>query len=568
MNTIDIDSVDVEKQEKHKASRRRTKPKTKRESSMTPEEQKRAWWVLSALMVSMLLSSLDQMIFSTALPTIVGELGGVDHMMWVITAYMVGETVMLPIYGKLGDLIGRKGLFIGALLIFLIGSIFGGIANTMTMLIAGRAIQGIGGGGLMILSQAIIADIIPARERGRYMGWMGGIFGLSAVLGPLLGGWFTEGIGWRWAFWMNLPLGAIAVAIAIYFLRIPTHEKKPFTWDYLGTIFMIIATVSLILVTTWGGSQYEWSDPLIIGLIITTVISAGLLILVELKAADPLIPLSFFTNRNFALTTAAGLVLGITMFGVLGYLPTYMQMVSGISATEAGYMMIPMMVGMMGLSIWSGARIAKTGKYRHFPVIGMVVTLGALALFHTLHTDISLWQIGLYLFILGVGLGFSMQVLILIVQNTLPMDVVGSATAVNNFFRQIGASLGSALVGGIFVGNLSSLMAERLPGAIQQLPPEQQQAMAAQGGLDSNEITPALVHQLPGPVHDAFVSSYNDALTPVFVILMPIVVLALILVSLIKHEKLRDTTISQQPHNSDAVTEPEEPASDSPATKA
>lgn len=337
MNTIDIDSVDVEKQEKHKASRRRTKPKAKRESSMTPEEQKRAWWVLSALMVSMLLSSLDQMIFSTALPTIVGELGGVDHMMWVITAYMVGETVMLPIYGKLGDLIGRKGLFIGALLIFLIGSIFGGIANTMTMLIAGRAIQGIGGGGLMILSQAIIADIIPARERGRYMGWMGGIFGLSAVLGPLLGGWFTEGIGWRWAFWMNLPLGAIAVAIAIYFLRIPTHEKKPFTWDYLGTIFMIIATVSLILVTTWGGSQYEWSDPLIIGLIITTVISAGLLILVELKAADPLIPLSFFTNRNFALTTAAGLVLGITMFGVLGYLPTYMQMVTNPGLGGLGF---------------------------------------------------------------------------------------------------------------------------------------------------------------------------------------------------------------------------------------
>lgn len=471
---------------------------------------------------------------------------------------------MLPIYGELGDIIGRKGLFIGALIIFLIGSIFGGMANTMTMLITGRAIQGIGGGGLMILSQAIIADIIPARERGRYMGWMGGIFGLSAVLGPLLGGWFTEGIGWRWAFWMNLPLGAIAVAIAIYFLRIPTHEKKPFTWDYLGTILMIIATVSLILVTTWGGSQYEWSDPLIIGLIITTVVSAGLLVLVDLKATDPLIPLSFFTNRNFALTTAAGLVLGITMFGVLGYLPTYMQMVSGISATEAGYMMIPM----MGLSIWSGTRIAKTGKYRHFPIIGMLVTLGALALFHTLHTDISLWQIGLYLFILGVGLGFSMQVLVLIVQNTLPMEVVGSVTAVNNFFRQIGASLGSALVGGIFVGNLSSLMAERLPGAIQQLPPEQQQAMAAQGGLDSNEITPALVHQLPGPVHDAFVSSYNDALTPVFVILMPIVILALILVSLIKHEKLRDTTISQQPHNPDAVTEPEEPASDSPATTA
>ncbi|AKS13074.1 MFS transporter [Corynebacterium pseudotuberculosis] len=553
MNTIDADSADINNQKNQKTSLRR--PKAKRESSMTPEEQKRAWWVLSALMVSMLLSSLDQMIFSTALPTIVGELGGVDHMMWVITAYMVGETVMLPIYGKLGDLIGRKGLFIGALIVFLIGSVFGGMAHTMTTLIAGRAIQGIGAGGLMILSQAIIADIIPARERGRYMGWMGGIFGLSAVLGPLLGGWFTEGIGWRWAFWMNLPLGAIAVAIAIYFLRITTLEKKPFTWDYLGTVFMIIATVSLILVTTWGGSQYEWSDPLIIGLIITTIFSAGLLVLVELKATDPLIPLSFFTNRNFALTTAAGLVLGITMFGVLGYLPTYMQMVSGISATEAGYMMIPMMVGMMGLSIWSGTRIAKTGKYRHFPIIGMLVTLGALALFHTLHTSIPLWQIGLYLFTLGVGLGLSMQVLVLIVQNTLPMEVVGSATAVNNFFRQIGASLGAALVGGIFVGNLSSLMAERLPGAIQQLPPEQQQALAGQGGLDSNEITPALVHQLPGPVHDAFVSSYNDALTPVFVILMPLVALALILVSLIKHEKLRDATISRQPSTTEFESE-------------
>lgn len=204
MNTIDADSADISNQKNQKPSLRR--PKAKRESSMTPEEQKRAWWVLSALMVSMLLSSLDQMIFSTALPTIVGELGGVDHMMWVITAYMVGETVMLPIYGKLGDLIGRKGLFIGALIVFLIGSVFGGMAHTMTTLIAGRAIQGIGAGGLMILSQAIIADIIPARERGRYMGWMGGIFGLSTVLGPLLGGWFTEGIGWRWAFWMNLPL--------------------------------------------------------------------------------------------------------------------------------------------------------------------------------------------------------------------------------------------------------------------------------------------------------------------------------------------------------------------------
>lgn len=527
-------------------SHKKAKPKKeKRQSSMTPEQQKRAWWVLAALMVSMLLASLDQMIFSTALPTIVGELGGVDHMMWVITAYMVGETVMLPIYGKAGDLMGRKSLFIGALTVFLAGSVVGGLAQSMTVLIASRAIQGIGAGGLMILSQAIIADIIPARERGRYMGVMGGIFGLSAVLGPLLGGFFTEHADWRWAFWMNIPLGLIAIAIAAIVLQIPKREYPPFKWDYLGTFFMIVATVSLILFTTWGGSQYEWSDPIIIGLIITTIVAAIVLVIVELKVSNPLIPMSFFKNRNFAVTTAAGLVLGITMFGILGYLPTYMQMVKGISATEAGYMMIPMMVGMMGFSIWSGARISKVGTYRSYPIVGMIITLISLFLFHQLNVDMPLWQIGAMLFILGMGLGLAMQVLVLVVQNTMPMEVVGSATAVNNFFRQIGSSLGSALVGGIFVGNLKDEMAANLPPAMSQLSPEQAQAAAT---MDSNDLTPALVHQLPQALRDAIAVSYNDALTPVFIILVPAVIVALILVSAIKHEKLRETSLEMELH--------------------
>lgn len=522
------------------------KKKEKIPSTMTPEQQKRAWWVLSALMVTMLLASLDQMIFSTALPTIVGELGGVDHMMWVITAYMVAETVMLPIFGKAGDQVGRKPLFLGAIGIFLGGSIVGGLADSMAMLIAGRAIQGIGAGGLMILSQAIIADIIPARERGRYMGVMGGIFGLSAVLGPLLGGFFTEHVNWRWAFWMNVPLAIIAIVIAVIFLQIPKRDYPPFTWDYLGTILTVVSTVSLILFCTWGGSEYEWSDPLIIGLIITSMIGAILLVIVESKAKNPLIPLDFFKNRNFALTTAAGLVLGVTMFGILGYLPTYMQMVKQVSATEAGYMMIPMMVGMMGFSIWSGLRIAKTGKYRHFPIIGLIVVLVALGLFHLLRPSIPMWEIAIYLFVLGMGLGLAMQVLVLIVQNTLPMAVVGSATAVNNFFRQIGSSVGSALVGGIFVGNLKDEMAERLPGAVSQLPPEQQQAFAAQGGVDSNSLTPASVEALPGPLHDAVVYAYNDALLPVFTMLIPLVLIALVLVIFVKHEKLRETTLEME----------------------
>lgn len=504
---------------------------------MTPEQQRRAWWVLSALMVAMMLASLDQMIFGTALPTIVGELGGMDHMSWVITAYLLAETVMLPIYGKLGDLIGRKHLFIGALVIFLVGSVIGGLAHTMTLLIAGRAVQGIGAGGLMILSQAIIADIIPARERGRYMGVMGGVFGLSAVLGPLLGGWFTEGIGWRWAFWMNLPLGLLAIAVAWKFIQIPALPKQQVRWDYLGTVFMIVASVSLILFTTWGGSTYEWSDPVIIGLIATCLVAAVVLVFVESRAEDPLIPLQFFRNRNFTLTTLAGLVLGIAMFGVLGYLPTYMQMVSGISATEAGYMMIPMMVGMMGCSIWSGQLVTRTGAYRHFPIIGLIITFGSMFLFHSLTADTPLWKLGAYLFIFGIGLGLTMQILILIVQNTLPLEVVGTATSVNNFFRQIGASIGTALVGGIFVGNLNDLLTERLSAMAAQQPAGQQEIM-----VETNEVTPALVHQMPDALREIFVSSYNDALTPVFVVLMPLVAAAFALVLFIKHEPLRNTT--------------------------
>ncbi|BAU94782.1 major facilitator superfamily permease [Corynebacterium suranareeae] len=521
--------------------RKRRGKKEKTPSSMTPEQQKKVWWVLSALMVAMMMASLDQMIFGTALPTIVGELGGVDHMMWVITAYLLAETIMLPIYGKLGDLVGRKGLFIGALFIFLIGSIIGGLAANMTWLIIGRAVQGIGGGGLMILSQAIIADVVPARERGRYMGVMGGVFGLSAVLGPLLGGWFTEGPGWRWAFWMNIPLGIIAIGVAIYFLDIPKKSVK-FHWDYLGTFFMIVAATCLILFTTWGGSQYEWSDPIIIGLIVATVVAAALLVVVELRAKDPLVPMEFFKNRNFTVTTIAGLILGVAMFGIIGYLPTYLQMVHGISATEAGYMLIPMMVGMMGTSIWTGMRITKTGRYKLFPPIGMVVTFVALIFFAQMNVSTTLWQIGIYLFVLGVGLGLAMQVLVLIVQNTLPTAVVGSATAVNNFFRQIGSSLGSALVGGMFVGNLGTLMGERMPAAMAQLTAEEQAAMATQGGLDSNELTPAIVNQLPTPLHDAFAGAYNDALIPVFYVMMPLIGIALLLLLFVKHEKLRETT--------------------------
>jgi EmrB/QacA subfamily drug resistance transporter len=285
--------------------------------------------VFAGLMVTMLLASLDQMIFSTALPTIVGELNGVNHMLWVTTAYILASTITLPVYGKLGDLIGRKGLFIIAISIFIVGSVIGGLAQDMTWLIAGRAVQGLGGGGLLILAQAIIADVVPARERGKYMGIMGGVFAISSVAGPLLGGRFTDSIGWRWAFWMNIPLGLLAIASAAFFLRLSKNTNRNPSIDVVGISLLAIASTCLVLMTTWGGSTYDWNSPVIIGLIAGTVVAGGLFVLVERRAAEPVMPLHLFKQRNFNLTTITGLIIGIAMFGALAYLVDFRTLGAG-----------------------------------------------------------------------------------------------------------------------------------------------------------------------------------------------------------------------------------------------
>lgn len=477
------------------------------------------------LMTAMLLSSLDQTIFSTALPTIVGELNGVDHMLWVTTAYILASTIMLPVYGKLGDLIGRKGLLIGAIGIFIFGSIVGGLAKDMTWLIIGRTIQGLGGGGLMILAQATIADVIPARERGKYMGIMGGVFALSAVAGPLLGGWFTEGIGWRWAFWMNIPLGLLAIASAAFFLRLPkvVNEKRP-KLDVLGMLLLAIASTSIVLITTWGGTTYDWNSNIIIGLIIAGIVSAASFILVEHRAAEPIMPLHLFKKRNFLLTTGAGLIIGIAMFGALAYIPTYLQMSTGVGATKAGFMMIPMMLGLLVSSIVSGKLVTQTGKYKWYPVVGTSIVAVALVLLSTMTPDLPIWVLCSYLAILGVGLGLGMQILVLVVQNTFPLREVGTATAGNNYFRQIGASFGAAIVGSLFTSRLTMLLGERLPSA---------------AASHSNSFTPQLVQQLPPAVRDTIILAYNDALTPVFLYMVPLVVVAVVLLVFIKEVPLR-----------------------------
>ncbi|WP_072691114.1 MDR family MFS transporter [Rhodococcus marinonascens] len=504
----------------------------------SPESKRNILLVFAGLMVTMLLASLDQMIFATALPTIVGELNGVDHMLWVTTAYILASTVMLPIYGKVGDLIGRKGLFIGAISIFILGSIIGGLSQDMTWLIAGRTVQGLGGGGLMILSQAIIADVVPARERGRYMGVLGGVFALSSVAGPLLGGWFTEGIGWRWAFWMNVPLGLLAIASAFAFLHLPSTPRSKVRLDLAGMALLGIASTCLVLLTTWGGTTYAWDSAIIVSLIAGTIVAAVSFIVVERRAAEPIMPLHLFADRNFNLVTIAGLITGIAMFGAMAYMPTYLQMVTGANATDAGLLMIPLMAALLVASIASGQVVSRTGRYKALPILGTILVAVSLVLLSTMSPTLSVWVLCGYLAVMGVGLGMSMQILILVVQNSFPNAQVGTATAANNYFRQIGASLGSAVVGSLFVSRLGELLSERLPA----------NAVGVGGG--SNSFTPAIVRELPAPVREVVVGSYNDALTPVFLYLLPLVLLAALLLCWVNEKPLATTIERDTPPES------------------
>lgn len=490
------------------------------------------------LMVVMLLASLSQMVLSSALPTLVGELDGVDHLSWVITAYLLASTVTMPIYGKVSDLVGRKPMLIVAVLLFIAGSIMGGLATDMTTLITARAVQGLGGGGLMVLSQAAIADVVPARNRGKYMGILGGVFALSSVAGPLLGGWFTEGPGWRWTFWMNVPLGLIAVVAIVVLMRIPRPvlTVRP-RIDALGMALLAAATTGAVLIATWGGSQYDWGSAEIIALAIGTVVTVVLFVFVERRVADPVIPLRLFADRNFVLATVAGLLVSVAMFGAIGYLPTYFQMSVGATATEAGLLMIPMMASLLLTSIVTGAMISRTGRYKLIPILGTVVLATGLALLSSVTVATPVAVVCTWMAVIGIGLGTSMQVMTLVVQNSFAHREVGTATAAHNFFRQVGGSLGSAVVGSVFVTRLAALLAERLPEG-------------AASGNGTRSLTPALVSSLPDSLRIPIIESYNEALMPIFLAVVPLALLAVLLLSLIIERPL-STTID------DAETETE-----------
>ena len=494
------------------------------------------------LMLGLLLSELDQNIFATALPTIVGELHGVDRMLWVTTAYVLTSTLTMPIYGKLGDLLGRKVMFVAALVLFVLGSVIGGLAPDMTWLIVARAVQGLGGGGLLILVQAIVADLVPARERPLYMSVVGAVFALSAVLGPVLGGWLTETVGWRWAFWVNLPRGGLAIVVAVTLLRLPPRSVDRVRVDVWGITTLALAVSALVLLSTWGGTRYPWSSPVTLSLAATAAVAVVAFVLVERRAAEPVIGLHLFRERNFTATTLAGLVLAVAMFGAIAYLPTYLQMVHGLSPTHAGYVMLSLMAGIALTTIGSAQVVARTGRYRWLPVIGALLTAAALAWMSTLGVDTSLVAIGGYLFLLGAGIGCTVEILVVIVQNTFPESEVGTATAANSFFREIGVALGSAVVGTLFTSRLATLLAERVPAgasvtrsagpAADQVPGEP---------VDVLGLTPAAVRLLPPDLHAAVVSSYNDALTPVFLLLLPLVLLSVVGLCLIRPLPLATT---------------------------
>jgi len=494
--------------------------------------QKRIWIIFSALIAGMLLSSLDQTIVSTAMPTIVGKLGGVEHQAWITTAYLLATTIVMPIYGKFGDVLGRRNLFLIAIALFTLASVGCALATDFWGFVIFRAIQGLGGGGLMILSQAIIADIVPAKDRGKYMGPLGAIFGLSAVAGPLLGGFFVDHMTWEWAFYINIPIGIAAFVTAWFTLTLP-NKKAEKRIDILGVILLSAATTCLIFFTDFGGKKDEgWDSPLTWAFGAGLVITAAAFVMVERRAEDPIIPLSLFKNRIFVNATAIGFTLGLGMFSAIAFVPTFLQMSSGTSAAESGLLMLPMMVGLMGTSIYSGIRISKTGKYKMFPILGAAFTMAAMLWMTTLTAATPIWVICVQLFIFGAGLGLIMQVVVLVVQNSVPADQIGTATSTNNYFREVGAAMGVAVFGAIFTNRLSESLTSAFTGA---------GASAEQASQSTSSLDPQALSQLPEQLRDAIVNAYAESLAPVFWYLIPFIAIALLLAVTLKQIPLSDT---------------------------
>ncbi|MGY4710037.1 MDR family MFS transporter [Mycolicibacterium sp. CBM1] len=480
--------------------------------------------VFLAVVLGMLLAALDQTIVATALPTVVADLGGAGHQSWVVTSYLLASTIVTAVVGKLGDTFGRKTVFQAAVLFFLAGSVLCGLAESMSMLVASRALQGIGGGAITVTAVAVIGEVIPLRERGRYQGALGAVFGVTTVVGPLLGGLFTDHLGWRWAFWVNVPVAVVVLAVAASAIPALGRTARP-AIDYPGIVLVGLGAAGLTLATSWGGTTYPWGSVTIVGLFVGSVAAIVAFVVVELRAAEPILPMRLFADPVFAVCCALSFVVGFAMLGALTFLPTYMQFVDGVSATVSGLHTLPMVLGLLTTSLTSGVIVGRTGRYKIFPVVGTAVMALGFVLLSRMDADTSTVLQSLYLLILGAGIGLSMQVLVLTVQNTVDFTDLGVATSGVTFFRTIGSSFGAAIFGSLF----SNFLADRLPAAL-----------AASGTPAAAAQSPQALHRLPHDVAVPIIAAYADSLSKVFLFAAPVAVVGFVLALFLKQVPLRD----------------------------
>jgi EmrB/QacA subfamily drug resistance transporter len=500
--------------------------------------------VFSGLMLGMFLAALDQTIVGTALPTIVNSLHGLNHISWVVTAYLLTSTISTPLYGKLSDQFGRKGIFQFAIVVFLVGSALSGVSQNMGQLIAFRGIQGLGAGGLMAMAMTIIADIVSPRDRGRYQGYFGATFALSSVAGPLLGGVFTDNLSWRWIFYINLPIGIVALIVTSAVLKLP-FRRQSHQIDFLGAGLMMLGVTSALLVTVWGGTQYAWGSPIIIALSIAAVTILTVFVLWERKAPEPILPPSLFHIGIFRVASSVSFLVSMVMFGAIIYLPLYLQLVDGVSAMVSGLLLVPLMLGLLITSIASGQIVSQTGRYKPLPVVGAVlITLGMWLISHLgLHT--SHLTMSLYVIVLGAGVGMTMQIMVLAVQNAVPPTQIGTGTAAVTFFRSLGGAFGTSLFGAVFIAGLTHWIPVLVPGA----------AASSIHVKGSFSMSPAELHAFPAPVQYGILESFVRSMHSMFLLGVPVAFVMFLLTLLLKQAKLRTASGLERPSEDLAMSD-------------